>query len=119
MADYSFVTVWRLEAPIERVYQAIHDSLAWPDWWPTVKAVEEVRPATDRVGIGTVRRYTFKGSLPYTLSFDMTVERVEPPTVLAGRATGELEERASGQSTRRTASRSPATTGTSGRRAGG
>ena len=32
MADYSFVTVWRLEAPIGRVYQAIHDSLAWPDW---------------------------------------------------------------------------------------
>jgi hypothetical protein len=91
MADYSFVTVWRLEAPIERVYQAIHDSLAWPDWWPAVKSVEEVRPATDRGGIGTVRRYTFKGSLPYTLSFDMTVERVEPPTVLAGRATGELE----------------------------
>jgi uncharacterized protein YndB with AHSA1/START domain len=91
MADYSFVTVWRLEAPIERVYQAIHDSLAWPDWWPAVKSVEEVRPATDRGGIGTVRRYTFKGSLPYTLSFDMTVERVEPPTVLAGRATGELD----------------------------
>ena len=90
MADYSFVTEWRLEAPIEPVYAALHDSLAWPDWWPAVKAVEEIRPATSRGGIGTVRRYTFKGSLPYTLSFDMTVERLAPPVTLAGRAEGEL-----------------------------
>jgi len=27
MADYSFVTVWRLEAPIDRVYDLIRDSL--------------------------------------------------------------------------------------------
>jgi uncharacterized protein YndB with AHSA1/START domain len=90
MADYSFVTEWHLDAPIDRVYEAIHDSLAWPDWWTAVKAVEEVRPAKERNGIGMVRRYTFKGSLPYTLSFDMEVERVERPTTLAGRATGEL-----------------------------
>jgi uncharacterized protein YndB with AHSA1/START domain len=91
MADYSFVTEWRLDAPIGRVYEAIHDSLAWPDWWSAVKAVEEIRPAKERNGIGNVRRYTFKGSLPYTLSFDLEVERVERPTSLAGRATGELE----------------------------
>ena len=91
MATYSFVTEWRLDAPIERVYDALHDSLAWPNWWPAVKAVEEIRPATDRGGIGSVRRYTFKGSLPYSLSFDMTVERLDPPTTLAGRASGELE----------------------------
>ena len=91
MADYSFATEWRLDAPIDRVYEAIHDSLSWPDWWPAVKAVEEIRPAKERNGIGSVRRYTFKGSLPYTLSFDLAVERIERPTVLAGRASGELE----------------------------
>ena len=91
MADYSFVTEWRLDAPIERVYEAIHDSLAWPDWWPAVKAVEEIRPPRERSGIGSVRRYTFKGSLPYTLSFDLAVERIDRPNVLAGRASGELE----------------------------
>jgi uncharacterized protein YndB with AHSA1/START domain len=91
MADYSFVTEWRLDAPIERVYEAIHDSLAWPDWWPAVKAVEEIRPPRERSGIGSVRRYTFKGSLPYSLSFDLVVERIERPNVLAGRASGELD----------------------------
>jgi hypothetical protein len=56
--------------------------------WPAVKSVEEIRPAAGRGGIGNVRRYTFKGSLPYTLSFDMTVERVERPVTLAGRGGG-------------------------------
>jgi uncharacterized protein YndB with AHSA1/START domain len=91
MAAYAFVTEWRLRAPIDRVYDAIHDSLAWPEWWPAVRAVEEVRPATGREGVGAVRRYTFKGSLPYTLSFDLVVERLERPNLLAGRASGELE----------------------------
>ena len=93
MASYAFVTEWRIEAPIDRVYDAIYDSLAWPDWWPAVRAVAEIRPPTGRTGIGGVRRYTFKGKLPYTLSFDMTVEQIERPTRLAGRARGELEGR--------------------------
>ena len=91
MASYSFVTVWRLNAPIERVYEAIRDSLRWPEWWPTVTRVEQISAGDPKTGVGDVRRYTFKGSLPYTLSFDLRVERIEPPRTLAGRATGELE----------------------------
>jgi Polyketide cyclase / dehydrase and lipid transport len=91
MASYAFVTVWRLEAPIEPVYDAIANSLRWPEWWPTVTAVEQVREGDPKTGIGNVRRYTFKGSLPYTLSFDLTVTGTERPTTLAGSATGELE----------------------------
>jgi hypothetical protein len=90
VAEYSFVTIWRVEAPIERVYGAIRDSLAWPSWWPTVLAVEDVSPGDDR-GIGLVRRYTFKGKLPYTLTFDLRVDRVEEPASLGGVASGELE----------------------------
>jgi polyketide cyclase/dehydrase/lipid transport protein len=91
MASYAFVTLWRLEAPIEPVYDAIADSLRWPEWWPTVTAVEQIRDGDPETGVGNVRRYTFKGSLPYTLSFDLEVERLERPTSLAGRARGELE----------------------------
>jgi len=90
VADYSFVTIWRVAAPIERVYGAIRDSHAWPSWWPTVLAVEDVAPGDER-GIGAVRRYTFKGRLPYTLTYDLRVARVEEPTSLGGVASGELE----------------------------
>jgi Polyketide cyclase / dehydrase and lipid transport len=90
VASYSFVTTWRLEAPIDRVYEAVRDSLAWPSWWPAVTAVEELEPGSPGTGVGNVRRYTFKGALPYTLAFDLRVEHVEAPRVLAGRASGEL-----------------------------
>ena len=90
MADYAFVTLWRVEAPIETVYEAIHDTLTWPSWWDAVTNVEELDPG-DADGIGAVRRYVFKSRLPYTLGFDMRVDRVERPTILSGRATGELE----------------------------
>ena len=89
MADYSFVTIWRIDAPIGKVYDAIRDSLAWPTWWHAVTAVEQLQ-AGDALGIGDVRRYTFKGRLPYTLAFDLRVDRIEEPNVLGGVASGEL-----------------------------
>ena len=86
MASYSFVTEWRLDAPIERVYETIADATGWPEWWPAVRSVDEVRPPLDRNGVGRVWRYEFRGSLPYTFSFEMTVEEAARPTTLAGRA---------------------------------
>ena len=91
MAEYSFVTVWRHRAPIEAVYDAIADSLRWPEWWSTVTKVEEIASGDPETAIGNIRRYTFKGSLPYTLSFDLTVTNTVRPRTLAGSAAGELE----------------------------
>jgi Polyketide cyclase / dehydrase and lipid transport len=91
MAEYSFVTIWRHRAPIDAVYDAIADSLRWPEWWSTVTAVEELVKGDPDTGFGNVRRYTFKGSLPYTLSFDLTVTNTVRPRTLAGSASGELE----------------------------
>ena len=91
MASYSFVTVWRHHAPIDQVYDAIADSLSWPAWWSTVLKVEEVAAGDPETAVGGVRRYTFKGALPYTLSFDMTVTGTDRPRRLAGHAVGELE----------------------------
>ncbi len=89
MPDYSFVTIWRLDAPIDRVYDTIDDSLAWPGWWPSVRFVEELEPGQPD-GLGALRRYTFKGRLPYLLRFDSRVTVRERPTALSGTATGEL-----------------------------
>jgi uncharacterized protein YndB with AHSA1/START domain len=90
VANYRFVTEWRLVAPIERVFAVIEDSTAWPEWWPSVRAVERLQGG-DEGGIGVVDRMTFVGQLPYRLAFDMRVTRRVPPTVLVGSATGELE----------------------------
>lgn len=92
MNAYKFVTIWRVEAPIESVWNEIYHSDKWPKWWKGVESVVEVRKG-DESGVGSVRRYTWKSKLPYRLSFDMETVRVEPPTLLEGIASGELQGR--------------------------
>jgi uncharacterized protein YndB with AHSA1/START domain len=90
MGDYRFLTTWCVEAPIERVYPVIHDSAGYPAWWTGVVSVEVLEQGDD-LGVGELARYGWRSVLPYTLTFDARVTRVEPPHLMEGRATGELE----------------------------
>ena len=90
MADYTFLTTWCLDAPIEAVWDAIYDSERWPDWWKGVEKVVELEPG-DADGVGSVSRYTWKSRLPYRLEFDMSTTRVERPHLIEGEAVGELQ----------------------------
>jgi uncharacterized protein YndB with AHSA1/START domain len=92
MSDYIFITQWWFDAPIERVWDAIRDSEKWPEWWRSVVSVEKIRPG-DADGVGDVRRYTWRGRLPYELTFDMKTTRVEELHRIEGTASGELEGR--------------------------
>jgi uncharacterized protein YndB with AHSA1/START domain len=87
---FELVTHWRLEAPIEVVYAALHAAHEWPCWWRYVRAVEEVAPGGIDA-VGSIRRYTWSTRLPYQLSFDLRVTRAERPAILEGEAHGELE----------------------------
>jgi hypothetical protein len=89
MAEYSFVTIWHLETPIQDVWDAIADVQRWPQWWSDVKTTQ--LEAGNESGIGRKWRFTFKSVLPYTLSFEMTVIRSEPLCLSEGLAHGELE----------------------------
>jgi uncharacterized protein YndB with AHSA1/START domain len=89
VVEYRFVTVWRIEAPIEAVWEAIYHSERWPTWWKSVTRVVELAPGDER-GLGGVRRYFWKSRLPYTLRFEVEVTRVERPVVLEGTSRGEL-----------------------------
>lgn len=92
MKTYDFVTVWRVKAPIESVWNEIYHSGDWPTWWKGVESVVEVRKGDER-GVGSIHRYTWKSKLPYRLSFEMQTVRVEPPRLLEGIAVGELQGR--------------------------
>jgi hypothetical protein len=92
MKDYKFVTIWRVKAPIETVWNEIYHSSEWPSWWKGVESVAELRKGDD-MGVGTIQRYTWKSKLPYRLSFNMETIRIEPPLLLEGIATGELQGR--------------------------
>lgn len=89
MARYRFLTTWLLDAPLERVWDAIYDTDAWPAWWPGVTSVEAIVPRPEN-GVGGVSRFTFRSVLPYDLVFEMRSVRVERPRLLEGVASGEL-----------------------------
>ena len=89
MAEYHFVSIWPINAPIERVWEEIHHAERWPSWWKYVAGVDELEPgAAD--GTGKRMRLLFRTRLPYTLGFDVRVTRVQPPSELEAEATGEL-----------------------------
>jgi hypothetical protein len=90
MAEYRFSTLWYLEAPVEAVWDAIYHSHRWPIWWRGVEQVLDLVAGDDN-GLGAVQRYTWKSVLPYRLTFDMRITRIEPLVCLEGTASGEVE----------------------------
>jgi hypothetical protein len=90
MASYRFATCWNVAAPIESVWEVLTAGERWPEWWPYLESVEQVA-AGDAAGIGAIHRYIWRGPLPYRLTFDMVVTRVERPFALGGTAWGDLE----------------------------
>lgn len=90
MSEYAFETVWTLDAPIEAVWAAIMASERWTEWWPFLESIVEVA-AGDSDGIGAIRRYQWHGLLPYRLTFEIMVARIERPVLLEGVASGDLE----------------------------
>jgi len=92
MPAYEFITIWRVKAPIEKVWDEIYHSEKWPEWWRGVEEVTELKKGDD-LGVGSIRRYTWKSALPYRLSFDMETVRVEPMSAMEGIARGELDGR--------------------------
>ena len=89
MNRFSLITRWHLDAPIDRVWEGLVDSGQWPSWWRYVHAIEEVEPG-DADGLGALRGYTWSSRLPYRLSFRMRISAVQRPTLLEGRADGDL-----------------------------
>lgn len=89
MAHYSFLTTWGLDASLDEVWEAIHATERWPDWWPGVKVAERLVDGPGD-GVGSVHRYVWRSRLPYDIEFRMRTTRVEPPYLLEGDADGQL-----------------------------
>jgi uncharacterized protein YndB with AHSA1/START domain len=89
MAEYAFLTAWRVAAPRERVFEVIHASERWPEWWRGVESVVKLEEG-DAEGRGSLGRYTWRSRLPYRLRFEMRITRVDRPERMDGEAVGEL-----------------------------
>jgi hypothetical protein len=82
VADYRFLTTWVLDAPLDPVWETIHDVACWPEWWRGVESVEELGQDT--------YRHVWRSVVPYPVRFDVHVTRVAKPRLIEGTATGEL-----------------------------
>lgn len=89
MARYSFLTTWGLAAPVADVWDAIHETERWPEWWRGVKVAERLDGGNGD-GVGSVHRYVWRSRLPYDIEFRMRTTRVEAPYLLEGDADGNL-----------------------------
>ena len=87
---YSFVTRWQVEAPIDRVWDALFDADAYPRWWSSVLSATELEKGGPD-GLGKVGRFVWKAPLGYRLRFDLRLTTVDRPTRFGGPATGDLE----------------------------
>ena len=90
MSEFRFLTIWLLDAPIEKVWQAIADYPQMPTWWKFVAQLEQLQPGDD-LGVGSISHMVWKTPLPYRIVFQSEITHVEPPYRLELRATGEVE----------------------------
>jgi hypothetical protein len=88
--QYSFVSTWQLESPVEEVWELIYHSENWASWWKDVKEVRELL-AGDENGIGSIRRYRLASPMFYTLEFDLLLTGFRKYELLKGAASGQLE----------------------------
>jgi hypothetical protein len=89
MSQYTFVTHWKFNAPVEKVWNEIRDMDSWPLWWKYVKKVELIRSG-DANDIGSVRRIYWSTALPYKLSFDLELLSIDQHKRIEGKAFGDL-----------------------------
>jgi hypothetical protein len=77
--EYAFLTLWKVKASAEEVYEILNDVEGYVRWWPGVyRAVERVTPAGSD-GLGETYRLLTRGKLPYWLRWNATViERRRP-----------------------------------------
>ena len=89
MAQYSFVTTWRFQQPIGRVWEAINAAEDYPRWWPGILYYRCLTPENPR-GVGACGERAVRGFLPYSLRYTTTITRSEAPRDLAYSADGDL-----------------------------
>ena len=89
LTEYSFATSWVLDAPIDAVWDAIIETEQWPEWWPYLCSVTEIGKGNFD-GTGSLLSFKWGGTLPYKLSFLIVVTKIERPTLIEGRVSGDL-----------------------------
>jgi hypothetical protein len=92
MADYAFLTHWRVRGTTKEVSEVLGDALQLPRWWPSVYIeIKELAPGDPQTGVGRLMDLYTKGWLPYTLRWHFTVTESSSPNGFKLVAAGDFE----------------------------
>src|SRR5579883_911812 len=88
MAAYSFITVWRFDAPREQVWEILNATEHYGEWWPNIVEYRSLTPGL--TGVGAKAERVVRGRLPYSLRYVTTTTKHEPPREVAYDSEGDL-----------------------------
>ena len=88
-AAYHFLDQWVVPCPIERVYAAVGEPVAYPRWWPD--AFVEATGDSGPPAVGNKVAVVSRGFLPYKLRFTLETIEVDPPTRIKTVLRGDFE----------------------------
>jgi hypothetical protein len=88
--DFHFVTLWRIEATREEVFEIIGNPLTLCRWWPEVYSQVDEIHSGDEDGVGRVIVLQTRGWLPYKLKWQFRVSHVLRPCGFSLVASGDL-----------------------------
>jgi hypothetical protein len=69
---------WRIRGPLETVFRYVGDARTFREWFTVFKEVHPDDPSGP-IHVGSHTTMRVKAQLPYTLDWDVTVARHEPP----------------------------------------
>lgn len=87
---YVLVSRWRIDAPLDDVWQMLVEPEHWPAWWRYVRRVELLGHG-DADGVGAVRRIVWSSALGYGLTLTVTTRRVLKLCEIEASASGDVD----------------------------
>ncbi len=87
--QYEFDYAGEINACPARVWQTLVDFQGWPAWWEGLERIEPLGPV-DSLARGSRIRSSWRGVLPYSLTFDAVVREIVPEKSLEFFVTGDL-----------------------------
>lgn len=88
---YKFKNSWEIKAPLKPVWNEIINYNNWPDWCYGVQEVKNIDENTIDIRKGNRFSSVWKGTLPYTLTFDAKITNLIPYTFISFKVHGDLK----------------------------
>lgn len=86
---YSFHSIWKIQAPRIKVWQALTAApFSWQDWWPGMISFSGIETAD--MHIGTTSKFIMRAKSGYKLSASFTTTSYQPLDLVVFNAQGDL-----------------------------